>query len=107
MNQLRITTSKPQSMASLGDPLVNPSNRSTLITSVTRGNRAYLHGEIQSIAGYDIPIFLDGDMAQLDLPESDQDILVVLPSGEYKCISTLQTIWEAGAYYITLKEKKS
>lgn len=44
---------------------------------------AYIDGEAEKLAGFDIPFFIDGDLRQLDSPSAD--ILLLLPSGEYKC----------------------
>ena len=104
MKQLRLTTTPPHSMFSDADkPLVIPEDLGEIIPGSVRGDRAYLHGEIEQIAKFDIAVFLDGDVKQLDEPIDTQDILVMLPDGNYPCIAALQEEHEPGAYYITLK----
>lgn len=85
MNQLRFTTSNPQMFCLSGKELVDPKDTGDLIVGSLNGYFAYIDGDAEELAGYDIPIFIDGHMEQLDLPEKDQDILMMLPSGEYKC----------------------
>ena len=105
MKQLRITTTAPHSMFSNpGQPLVLPDDLEEAIERELIGDRAYFHGELETLAGFDIPVILDGDMAQMDLPVEEQDILALLPSGSYQCIAELQVgEIDGGAYYITLK----
>lgn len=105
MKQLRITTSKPYSMFSFdendGIPLVKPETADDIVMDALKGESAYLDGDAQRLAGFDIPIFLDGDMRQLDAPDDKQDILLLLPSGEFACKAVLQP---SNTYYITLKQ---
>lgn len=91
MKELRFTTTKPmgifESLSS--DPnnnlLVNPKNKGALIAEKVKGRTAYLHGEAMSLAGFDIPVFIDGNPSQLDLPVEQQKLTLLLPSGEYGC----------------------
>lgn len=106
MKQLRMTTCAPHSMfEESGKPLIVPEDLGEIVAGGVIGNRAYFHGELETLAGFDLPIFLDGDIKQLDMPHDRQNILVLLPSGEYPCIATLDEleIDAPGAYYITLK----
>lgn len=50
----------------------------------------YIDGEAESLASFDLPYFFSGDMAQLKRPVEKQDIIMVLPSGEYP----IKAIWE-------------
>jgi len=107
MKQLRFSTIKPISLFFLMDidikPLTTPCEIGEFIVDKIRGRVAYIHGEAEEIAGFDIPKFIDGNLGQLDLPIEDQDILMMLPSGEYKCKS--EYIDEPGCsdcYLITL-----
>jgi len=107
MKQLRLTTTPPHSMFEGSDDLlVKRQDIGKIINCKLKGRTAYIHGEAEEISGFDIPVFLDGDMAQLDLSVEDQNILLLLPSGEYPLISTLQTkgILDNNAYYLTLKK---
>lgn len=104
MLQLRFTTSNPRAFGFAGQPLVTPTLVGELEQSELIGNRAYIHGDAETLARYDIPIFIDGYMGQLDLPVDEQDILMLLPSGEYKCKAELQKENDKGSYYITLKQ---
>lgn len=104
MNQLRITTTEPHSMFSNNesDMLVRPDNIGEIIgESVT--NKAYLHGKAEDLAGFDIPIIIDGDISMFDKPKHEQDILLLLPSGEYKCFAYYNnTIGASNCYLIEL-----
>ena len=42
---------------------------------------AYIHGEAESIMGFDIADYIDGDILQLKEPIDKQDIEMVLPDG--------------------------
>lgn len=91
MKQLRFTTTEPYSMFFGGDAelLVKPDDIGTLNENKPIGTGAYIHDDAEELAGFDIPIFLDGDYEQLDLPVEEQDILMMLPSGNYKCKAEL------------------
>jgi hypothetical protein len=112
MKQLRFTTTKPMSMFGIfnpkedHEPLVTPNDIGEFIMDDIKGTGAYIHGDAEELAGYDIPTFIDGNLSQLDLPIDEQDILMLLPRGcEYKCKAELCT--EIGAknkYLITLKK---
>jgi len=105
MKQLRVTTSTPCSMFGFSqmEPLVKPDNIGELIVSTPdnhiKGKTAYIDDNAEDIAGFDIPIFIDGNMHQLDEPKDNQDILMVLPSGEYPLLAELVD----DTYYLTLK----
>ena len=103
MDQLRLTTSKPGFMGTSNSPLVTPDNITT-ITELTdrKCSSVYIHGKAESLAGYDIPIFIDGDMNNFNLPVDQQNILLILPSGEYKCKCTIEQDLIDKQYYITL-----
>ena len=110
MRQLRFTTTAPHSMFGPfdnGGILVDPEDRKDLLPSDLKGTRAYIHNEAEDLAGFDIPSFIDGDMGQLDLPVEQQNILMMLPSGNYQCQAKLQTdrSIDNGAYYITLRKR--
>lgn len=109
MKQLRFTTTKPMPMLGIMNPeedhapLALPKEIGELIKAELKGGKDYIHGEAESLAEYDIPTFIDGDMAQLAAPINEQDILMLLPSGEYKCKSEYCNEWGArNSYLITL-----
>ena len=70
---------------------------------------SFIDGDAEELAGNDIPIFLDGDMGQLDKPQEEQEILMIIPSGEYVCISIITEEPEISdmVYYLRLKHKHS
>lgn len=104
MKQLVLSTCKPGLMGSVSEPLCDTEvYAGEVIHTTIKGRGAYLHGMMESIAGYDIPIFLKGDVGQLDEPIKSQDILVVIKDKEYPCIAKLQDERDIGAYYITRK----
>lgn len=114
MKQLRFTTTKAMGMFELiatseqVKPLCTPDNKGELILSKTKTSSAYIHGKAEQLAGFDIPFLIDGDTAQLDLPIDQQDILMILPSGTYKCKAYLDTVVNnlpKGAYLIILEEE--
>ncbi len=106
MKTLRFTTTKPCSMFSLvideQQPIINPNRVNELIGSVNKN--IYIHGDAQSLAGFDIPIFIDGDFSQLEKPIEEQDIVMILPNGEWKCKAEYYDAPLArNCYLITLK----
>jgi hypothetical protein len=66
-----------------------------------KGDSAYIHGDAEAVAGYDIPIFFDGDILQLDKPEDEQDIIMYINDKEFKIKAKLT---DSNQYYLTLKE---
>jgi len=113
MKQLRFTTTKAQSMLGIFDEepaetLVVASVIGELIKTKIKGRTAYIHAEAETLAGYDIPKFIDGDLGQLDLPIEEQDILMILPSGEYPCVAEYRepdkNEWDDDCYYLVLKK---
>lgn len=104
MKQLRFSTTEPNSILVLNDNLiVKINNIGKLIKDNIKGKTAYIHGEAENIAGFDIPTFIDGNLGQLELPINEQDILMILPSGEYKCKSEYcDEIGNSNCYLITL-----
>lgn len=107
MQTLRFTTSTPSSMFNIESrtPLVIPKDLSTFKFSETKAKVAYIHGKAEELAGFDIPIFLDGDIAQLDLPINEQDIKMLLPDGEYYITATYQEELCDTCYYLQLKDR--
>ena len=112
MNQLRITTTEPTSMFGLmfnkNETLIQPNNIGEVIQAETKGSNMYIHGEAERLAGFDIPVIIDGHIGQLDLPINEQDILLILPEGEYKCKAEYYDgIGASDCYLITLFEEES
>lgn len=114
MKQLRFTTTKPMGMLGIMNPkedhapLVTPKEVGELVMDKIKGRTAYIHGEAEGLAEYDIPTFIDGNLAQLELPTEQQDILMVLPSGEYKCKAEyFDEIGASNCYLITLTTEPS
>ena len=87
MKQLRFTTSKPMGMGFVSDPLIIPINLGSLTfcDDELKTDRIFIDGEAEKLAGYDIPIFLDGDLSNINLPIEEQDILMVIPEGNFEC----------------------
>lgn len=109
LKQLRFTTTrKTLSIFSLLQPLRNPKDKGELITDIVQDiyiHGAYIYGEAEKLAGYDYIYFIDGNTAQLDLPIDKQNILMLLPSGEYECKAELCK--KTNKYLITLKDEPS
>ena len=111
MKQLRFTTTPPHAFAGAfdnseeNDMLVIPKEVGELVMDSIKGQRAYIHGDAEDLAGYDIPVLIDGNLGQLELPVDEQDILMLLPSGEYKCQAKYNdTPMSSNCYLITLKK---
>ena len=114
MKQLRLTTTKPMGMLGIMNPiedhtmLVKPHETGELIIDDLKGKNAYIHGQAEEMAGYDIPTFIDGNLAQLELPLDKQDILLLLPSGQYKCKAEYyDEVGASNCYLITLVTEPS
>jgi len=101
------------------DELENMENYSEIINAgKTKFEIARIHGKAEHLAGHNLPMFIDGDMLELDKPIDQQYIIMVLPSGEYECTSTptnisfASTLTKTGqedikrmVYYLMLKEE--
>lgn len=98
---LRFTGGDPES----GEPMVNPEDNGKTFGE-PQHQAAYLHGKAQNIAGFDRPIFIDGDLTQLDKPEEDQEIRMILPQGEYECVARTEENEGVLTYYIMLKDEE-
>ena len=111
LKQLKFTTTTPYSVI-LGvnettKPVINiNADEVEVIQDETIGTGAYIHAKAQDMAKFDIPLFFDGNLAQLDAPVDKQDILMVLPDGEYPMKSELQLngYGDKNKYYLTLAE---
>jgi len=100
METLIFTTSEPQSFGLSGEPLIGKFTH-LLATYNLKYDSAYIHGKAEELAGYDIPIFLSGDFSNLDLPVEEQQIFMLLPSGEYKCKSEIDLNGYKPKYLLT------
>jgi len=87
---IKVTTTSPYSMFSFGNeesPLINTdgykgfSNIPEWAKSHNFIGSVYLHGDVQHKAGFDIPIFLDGDFP---LKDGVYDCIALVPD-EVKC----------------------
>ncbi|MFM2393159.1 MAG: hypothetical protein RLZZ546_1141 [Bacteroidota bacterium] len=112
MKTLRFSTTKPMGMMGIFNskedhkPLATPTDIGEIIEDKTKGTGAYIHGDAEELAGFDIPSWIDGNLCQLDLPVEEQDIVMILPEGEFKCKAVLQTdkFGDYNKYYLTLKK---
>ena len=103
MKTLKFTTCKPCFMGTTDNESIRcilPRN-SKLNQFKTKGVKAYIHGEAETIAGYDIPIMFDGDMEQLDVSENLQAIVMYIDDVQYRIKATLQK--NNTTYYLELK----
>lgn len=109
LKQLKVTSTECYSPFFPDDNITTlvEHKESYVVTNVAdvKYKTAYLHGNAEDLAGFDIPVFMDGDMRQLDLPVDEQDIVLMLPSGQYNCKSVvnIDKIDGTKQYYITLK----
>lgn len=107
MKTLKFTTSNPGFFGATGEPLVFPKEGEELEffkDTKPKSNSVYIDGDAEYLAGYDIPVFLSGSMDMLNMPIEEQDIIMVLPSGEYKCKATIHDGIVRESYYLTLKD---
>lgn len=58
---LTFTTTQPHSMFGSGEPLV-PQRKRAILNAHDVHTCVYLHGEIQGLAGFDIPVLVEGDL---------------------------------------------
>jgi hypothetical protein len=109
MEKLRFTTTSPHSTFSSAKGLVidPPNNIGELISANIKSDTAYIHGKAEEDAGFDIPVFLDGDMGNLDLPINQQNIEMLLPDGNHVMQAVLHSSggWEKDVYYLTYKDR--
>lgn len=80
------------------------------VTGESKLTKCYIDGEAESIAGFDIPFMVNGDVGQLDLPEDQQQIFLMLPDREpIKLVSRIHYCsWDGtpDAYYLQLPEEE-
>jgi len=95
---LRFTTTDQQT----GKPLVRPEDAGQTFGEAALKN-AYIHGEAADLAGYDLPVFIDGDLTQLDKPVEEQNIRMLTDQGEYECEAHVNEEDGREVYYLTLK----
>ncbi len=105
MKTLKFTTCRAAFLGAVGTPLVHPKDNKKLVffkNTKQKCTSIYIHGEAESLAGYDIPIFLSGSMDMLNVPVEEQDIVMVLPDSEHKCKATINVGTISESYYLTL-----
>ena len=90
--------------AETGQGLVNPKNNGEVYGN-SKFDSAYIQGEAEQLAGFDLPMFIDGDLSQLDKPEDEQQIRMLLPHGEYEMVArtTDEGGMELNSYFLLLK----
>lgn len=91
---LRLTAAKGNS--------VIPRNRKYTMTGSAKygAMKSILVGKAEELAGTEIPIFFEGNLAMLDKPVKEQRIKLFLPSGEYDCITILDEDERVGIFYL-------
>ena len=62
-------------------PLIQLKEKKTLIESPIIGEESRIVGAALDIAGFYLPCFFEGDLAELD--KEKPNLIMVLPSGEY------------------------
>lgn len=111
LEPLYITTYEPYSLFEFGQehtPLVDTKEcEVTGDASKLRKPCAYLHGDAEELAGFDIPHLMHGNIEQFDA--DDQEIYLVLPGDDgpvmHKCYAyptDKSNEWNGGCYYIEL-----
>lgn len=102
---LRFTTTTPFSLESSIDellntrPLVKVDKGLKLIEGKIKGKEAEITGKALELSGFYLPCFFEGDITELD--KKEQDITMVLPTGEYEIKAELN---EKGIYQLNLKK---
>jgi len=100
-NTLRFTTTDQNT----GEPLARPEDAGQTFGEATLKN-AYIHGEAADLAGYDLPVFIDGDLSQLDKPAEEQEIRMLTDKGEYEMEAHVNEEDGREVYYLTLKDSE-
>jgi len=95
---LRFTTTDQNS----GEPLVRPPDAGKTFGEAALQN-AYIHGEAAELAGYDLPVFIDGNLSQLDKSVGEQQIRMLTNQGEYECVAEVNEEDGREVYYLMLK----
>lgn len=102
---LRFTTTTPFSLESSIDellktrPLIKVDKGLRLIEGEIKGMEAEITGQALELSGFYLPCFFEGDIKELD--KENQDIKMVLPTGEYEIKAELN---EKGIYQLDLKK---
>jgi hypothetical protein len=71
------------------EPMIRPEDPGELFGQAAH-EEAYFDDDIRDLTGMSRPIFLDGDLSQLDMPEEEQEIRMLLPQGEYECVARVE-----------------
>lgn len=66
LKKLKFITCAPGFMGAVDQDTARYKSKDSNVDGQPLGQGAYIHGEAQKIAGYDKPIFFDGDLNQLD-----------------------------------------
>lgn len=112
---LRFTTSRPRAFGFAGEPLVLPTKRGDLYNFPDPNDlpavRVHIHGKAEVIAGYDVPIFIDGNLEEL-FKLDKANITMLLPTEEEPGFKEVACITKKGSqtedfinYYIVLKDE--
>ena len=95
---LRFTTTDQNT----GEPLIRPEDAGKTFGQPALEN-AYIQGEAADLAGYELPVFIDGDLSQLDRPTEQQQIRMLTDQGEWECVANVGEEDGREVYYLTLK----
>lgn len=95
---LRFTTTD----LATGKPIAKPTDAGQTFGKSALKN-AYIHGEAADLAGYDLPVFIDGDLSQLDKPVEEQQIRMLIDKGEYEMEAHVNEEDGREVYYLMLK----
>jgi len=113
MDTLRFTTSAPQGFGFTDEKTIR-FNAEQFCTkhktelSVSRSPKhetAYIHGDAEDLAKYDIPIFFSGELRMLDKPVKEQRIIMHLEDKEYQMTATVNNGIFKKQYYLELKSQ--
>ena len=105
MKPLYFTTRPPHSTWSIsppGDPLVTMKG---MVQGKPKLTTAYIHAEAEELAGFDIPVFLDGNLEQMDRPVEEQEIIMLLEGTTHAIQAVQHQDLVTKCYYLTLKKK--
>lgn len=108
MKTLRFTTTTPYSMLDSSDELRTDIKKITVgeieNIGLTVASGGYIDGDAESIAGFDIPVFLDGNLSQLDRPIEEQEIEMLIEDAVYPIKAILQDYGYKKAYLLQLRD---
>lgn len=111
MDTLKFTTTEPGCMGSIdGASRYNPKPEECNLNAESGKDMlvkiAYIHGEAEDKAGYDIPVFFGGDLRQMEQPIEEQSIQMFIGDKVFEMKSLLNEGGIRSNYLLVLNKKE-